>query len=210
MDPIRVLLCNHHPIIRSGLRLLLEREPEIRVVGEAADSREAVALTGYRHPTVVLLDVKLPYTNGIMTAREISSNTHGTGVVFVSEHVDEEYVVEAFKAGARGYVLADSVQTDLIRAIRVVAKGGRFLSPGITSQLLDGYARKHRSLSQPLSENEKRLFCLLAEGYDEQEIARNLNVAFENVRSDCEAVKSALSHFDIHELIRNCIGGMIR
>jgi CheY-like chemotaxis protein len=125
MHPIRVLLCNHHPIVRSGLRALLEREPEIRVVGEAANSREAVALTEYRHPDVVLLDMQV-------AAREISAKAQDVGVVFISEHLDEEYVTEAFKAGARGYVLADSAQSDLIRAIQVVATGARFLSPSIS------------------------------------------------------------------------------
>ena len=137
MDPIRVLLCNHHPIVRSGLRLLLEREPGIRVIGEAANSREAVALTEYQRPDVVLLDVKLPHMTGMRTAREITAKAAGIGVIFVSEHVDEEYVTEAFKAGARGYVRADSVQTDLIRAIGVVGRGGRFVSAGVRSEMLE-------------------------------------------------------------------------
>jgi DNA-binding NarL/FixJ family response regulator len=131
MHPIRVLLCNHHPIVRSGLRALLEREPEIRVVGEAANGREAVALTEYRHPDVVLLDVQLSHTTGMLAAREISAKAQNVGIVFLSEHADEEYVTEAFKAGARGYVLADSAQNDLIRAIQVVTAGDRFLSPSI-------------------------------------------------------------------------------
>jgi DNA-binding NarL/FixJ family response regulator len=132
MHPIRVLLCNHHPIVRSGLRALLEREPEIRIVGEAANGREAVALTEYRHPDVVLLDVQVPHLTGMLATREISAKAENVGVVFISEHVDEEYVTEAFKAGARGYVLADTAQTDLIPAIQIVATGGRFLSPGIS------------------------------------------------------------------------------
>ena len=132
MHPIRVLLCNHHPIVRSGLRALLEREPEIRVVGEAANGREAVALTEYRHPDVVLVDVQLPQTTGMLAAREIAAKAQNVGVVFIGEHVDEEYVTEAFKAGARGYVLADAAQSELIRAIQIVASGGRFLSPSIS------------------------------------------------------------------------------
>lgn len=132
MDPIRVLVCNHHPIVRSGLRLLLEREPEIRVIGEAANGREAVALTEFRHPEVVVLDVQLPHRSGITSAREISTKAANVGIVFVSEYTDQEYITEAFKAGARGYVRADSAQSDLIRAIQVVATGGRFLSPSIS------------------------------------------------------------------------------
>jgi DNA-binding NarL/FixJ family response regulator len=163
MDPIRVLLCNQHPIIRSGWRVLLENEPEIRVIGEAANGPEAVALADYWQPDIVLLDIKLAHTTGILVAREIAAKAKHVGVVFVSAHSDEEYVSEAFRAGGRGYVLADSAQTDLIRAIRAVTKGSRFLSPSITSELLSEYARRNRSANDPPSESERKLFCLLEE-----------------------------------------------
>lgn len=149
MDSIRVLLCNHHPIVRSGLRLLLERESALRVVGEAANAREAVALAEYLYPNVVILDVKLPDRTGIMAAREISAKFRKIGVIFVSAHIDEEYVAEAYKAGARGYVLADCVQTDLIPAIRLVAEGARFLSPAFASQLREQYAPRSQNESGP-------------------------------------------------------------
>jgi DNA-binding NarL/FixJ family response regulator len=135
---IRVLLCHQHPIVRSSLRDLLERESDIRVVGEAANGREALTLADYFHPEIVLLDVKLTQTTGIAAAREIIAKCKDTGVVFVSVDGDEEYVAEAFKAGARGYVLADSAHTDLVHAIRVVAKQGNFLSPSIMSRLVKG------------------------------------------------------------------------
>jgi DNA-binding NarL/FixJ family response regulator len=146
MEPIRIVLANHHPIIRSNLRLLLEREPAFRVIGEAADGREAVALAEYRRPDVVLLDVQLPPANGISTAREIASkrpsNRHGIGVIFVTVLTDQEYVSEALRAGARGYVLEDAASTDLFRAIRAVASGGSFLSPAIGRKLLDEHLAK--------------------------------------------------------------------
>jgi DNA-binding NarL/FixJ family response regulator len=131
MERIRVLICNHHPIVRSGLRLLLERAPEIRVVGEASDRREAVMLTEYCRPDVAILDLSLPDTNGISTGRDIVRKAAGTALVFVSDERDEGYVTEAIKAGAHGYVLSESVQTDLVRAIQVVAEGGRFVSAGL-------------------------------------------------------------------------------
>jgi NarL family two-component system response regulator LiaR len=134
MEPIRIVLANHNPIIRSNLRLLLEREPGFRVIGEAADGREAMALADYGHPDVVLLDIQLPPRNGILTAREMVSKGRGYGIIFVTVLKDEEYVAEALKAGARGYVLEDVASTDLLPAVRAVAGGGRFLSSAISQR----------------------------------------------------------------------------
>jgi len=174
MEPIRIVLANHHPIIRSNLRLLLEREPAFRVIGEAADGREAVALAEYRHPDVVLLDVHLPPLNGISTARELASKRRGFAIVFVTVLIDQEYVSEALRAGARGYVPEDVASTDLSRAVRVAAGGGTFLSPAITQKLIEEHVAK-RCDDCTLSERKKQLCCLLAAGYDQDEIARQLN-----------------------------------
>ena len=135
MEPIRIVLAKHHPIIRSNLRLLLEREPAFRVIGEAADGREAVALVEYRRPDVVLLDVQLPPLNGIATARDILAKRHECGIVFVTALTDQEYVSEALKAGARGYVLEDDAPVDLFEAVRLVAGGSSFLSPAINEKM---------------------------------------------------------------------------
>jgi DNA-binding NarL/FixJ family response regulator len=145
------------------LRELLEREVEICIVGEAANGLDAVTLAHRGQPDVVLLDVKLTHITGVMAAREIAMKAPQAGVVFVSSQSDEEYISEAFKAGARAYVLAESAQTDLIRSIRVAAKGGRFLSPSIASKLLDEYAQRCCSVSGSTSEDEKKLRRLLNE-----------------------------------------------
>ena len=135
MEPIRIVLAKHHPIIRSNLRLLLERDSAFRVIGEAADGREAVALAEYRRPDVVLLDVQLPPLNGIATARNILSKRPECGIVFVTVLADQEYVSEALKTGARGYVLEDTAPVDLSQAVRAVAGGGSFLSPAISEKM---------------------------------------------------------------------------
>lgn len=109
----------------------MEQECDIRVVGEAVNGRETVVLADYWHPDIVLLDVKLTHTTGLAAAREIASKFENIGIVFISAEGDEEYVAEAFKAGARGYVLADSAHTDLIQAIRAVANHGKFSSPKV-------------------------------------------------------------------------------
>ena len=143
MEAIRVLLCNHHPLVRTSLRILLENAPGIRLVGETADAYEALMLTEYGQPDVVLLDMKLAQKSGISTAREISAKTNRVGIVFVSFYADEQYVAEAFKAGARGYVMAESVPNDLIESIRIVAAGGRFVSRGLVWPANDGFSAQH-------------------------------------------------------------------
>lgn len=135
MGQIRLVLANHHPIVRTTLRGLLEKEPGLEIVGEAANGREAVVLADYRRPDIVLLDIHLPIVNGIPAAVEILSRSPQAGIIMVSGLADEEYVNEAFKVGARGYVRADSAQADLIPAVRAVAQGNSYVSPSIRSHL---------------------------------------------------------------------------
>jgi len=177
--PIRILLANHQPIVRSGLRLLLERESEFRVVAEAANGQEAMILAEYRRPDVALLEIKLPHLNGIAVAREISSRAAHSKPVFVTAHTDEGYVHEAFKAGARGYVAGDSATMDLPRAIRTVACGGFFLSPAICEQLLDGDLQ-----SGNISVYGRDLCCLSAAGYDDDEIVSALKTDVGKIRTE--------------------------
>lgn len=131
MGTIRIVLANDHPIVRSSLRLLLEREPGFRVIAEAANGREAILLTDYQRPDIVVLDIQLPDVSGMTAARLIAGKHTGVRVVFVTALADDEYVAEAFKAGASGYVLSDSAQTDLIPAVHAAAQGQSFVSPAI-------------------------------------------------------------------------------
>ncbi len=202
MGLINIVLASNHPIIRSTLRLILERQPEFRVVAEAANGQEALVLMEFKRPNIVLLDVTLPQISGIAAARKITSKSPDAGIVFLTEHTDEEYVSEAFKAGARGYVLAASAQNELIRAVRVVANGGTFLSSSITSQLLDDYARRDRAVKDPVAESDVQLFCLLAEGYEEQEVARRLDTTLDRVRSGCERIRSMILDDGLPDLVK--------
>lgn len=129
VQTIRIVLVNDHPAVRTSLRLLLGRERTLEVIGEAASAREAAVLIEYTRPDVVLLDVQLSHRSGIGAAREMLSKNPKLGIVFLSAREEQEYVSEALKAGARGYVLADSAQTDLAAAVRAVAGGKCFLSP---------------------------------------------------------------------------------
>jgi DNA-binding NarL/FixJ family response regulator len=136
---ISIVVANDHPIVRSGLRSLLERESDFRVVGEAANAKEAIILARYKQPSVLIMDVNAPALNGMTVSREIASSDPQIGIIFVTTHILPSYVEEAFKAGARGYVAADSVQTDLSSAIRSVASGSSFISPSIAEQAASPY-----------------------------------------------------------------------
>jgi DNA-binding NarL/FixJ family response regulator len=126
---IRILLANHQPIIRSELRFLLEREVDFDIVAEAADGKEAIILAEYKRPSVALLEIQLPQMNGIALAKELLSKGHSPKVIFVSSLIDVGYVMQAFRAGARGYVHSDSAATDLAPAIRTIAADRLFVSP---------------------------------------------------------------------------------
>ncbi len=200
MPSIRILLANHQPIIRSGLRLLLEREPQFRIVAEAANGHEAVVLTEFKHPEVAILDVRLSHLNGIAVAKEISSKQVRPKTVFVTTDTDESYVVEAFKAGASGYVAADSAPADLVRAIHVVVGGHLFLSPTICLRCLDGHAS-----TRDLSEHQKQLWCLLAAGYSQGEMATHLNADPNTIENDCKTIRNTLHCDPLQNSIANAV-----
>ncbi len=205
-EPVRIVLANHHPIIRGSLRLLLERDPHLRVVGEAANGREAVALVEFKRPDIVLLDIKLPHVNGLAAAREIGSKKPGLGIVFVTALTDQEYISEAFKAGARGYVLGDAAAIDLSFAIQVVAGGGAFLSPAISAKLIEDFAAKQAN-DCAISEYAKQLFCLLAAGYGEHDIAVRLNSSVSRIKADYQNISETFQGIELPEAIVDSIRG---
>jgi DNA-binding NarL/FixJ family response regulator len=204
--PIRIVLANDHPIIRSDLRLLLERHSGFRVTGEAANGREAVILAEYRRPDIVLLDIHLPQLSGIAAAREITSKAPGLGIIFITALTDEEYVSEALKAGARGYVLTDALQADLISAVHVVSRGGSFLSPAISASLIEEFAQANAGYA-PASEYERQLCCLLAAGCDEEEIAVRLNSIVSRIRADYQNLTDNLQKISVPRVIVHSIQG---
>ena len=142
MSAVRILLADDHAVIRAGIRLLLERQPEWRVVGEASDGRETLTAADELHPDVVVMDLSMPNLNGIEATRQILANHPDTSVVVLSMHSDEGYVLRALKAGARAYVLKDSTETDLISAVRAVSGGKSFFSPAVSRLLVEDYTRQ--------------------------------------------------------------------
>jgi DNA-binding NarL/FixJ family response regulator len=179
---IRILLADDHGVVRKGLRFLLERQPEMEVVSEAGNGREAVKLADELKPDVVIMDIAMPQLNGIEATSQIMKRNPETGVIILSMYSDEGYLVRTLTAGAKGYLLKDSAETDLVRAVQAVAKKKPFFSPAITKTLLEDYMRRLQQKGVQdsydlLTEREKEILQLLAEGRSNKEVAVLLNLS---------------------------------
>ncbi|MGJ5818653.1 response regulator [Paludibaculum fermentans] len=206
MPSIRVLLADDHKLMRSGLRLLVEQQPEFRVVGEAGDGRQAVALAVELKPDVAVLDIGMPELNGIEAAHQITEQVPETAVVMLSMHSDESYVLRALKAGARGYLLKDSAEADLVQAILAVREGKSFFSPAVSQVLLEDYLRKLRKTGaedsyELLSPREREILQLVAEGKSSKEVANLFNLSVYTVETHRANLMKKLNLKSMPELI---------
>jgi two-component system response regulator NreC len=179
---IRILLADDHGVVRKGLRFLLEQQTDVEIVGEAADGREAVRLAEETDPDVVIMDIAMPLLNGIEATAQMVKRKPEIGIVVLSMHSDEDYLLSALNAGAKGYLLKDSAEVDLIRAIQSVNKGAPFFSPEIAKTMLEDYMRflQQRNLQDSydlLTDREKEVLQLLAEGKSNKEVAAILDVS---------------------------------
>jgi DNA-binding NarL/FixJ family response regulator len=180
--PFRILLADDHGVVRKGLRFLLERQPGFEVVGEAGDGREAVRVAETENPDIVIMDIAMPLLNGIDATAQILKRNPKAGVIILSMHSDEDYLLSALNAGAKGYLLKDSAEVDLVRAIHSVRKGTPFFSPEIAKTMLEDYMRflQQRNLQDSydlLTDREKEVLQLLAEGKSNKEVAGILDVS---------------------------------
>jgi len=206
MKQLRVLLADDHTLIRAGLRLVIDREPEFTVVGEAPDGREAVALAQSLAPDIVVMDVGMPGLNGIEACRQIRESMPAVEVVMLSMHSDEGYVLRALKAGARAYLLKDSAEADLARAIRAASEGKSFFSPAVGKVLLEDYMRTLARTGgedsyELLSPREREILQLVAEGKSSKQIANLLNLSVHTVETHRARVMQKLNLRGIPELI---------
>jgi two-component system, NarL family, response regulator NreC len=206
MRKIRILLADDHKLMRSGLRVLLEQQAGLTVVGEASDGREAVALANSLKPDVAVMDVGMPSLNGIEAASQISQSHPEIAIVMLSMHSDESYVLRALKAGAKGYLLKDSAEADLIRAVHAVADGKSFFSPAVSKVLLDDYVRKlKRSGTEDpydlLTPREREVLQLVAEGKSNKDVAQLLNLSVYTVETHRSNIMEKLNLKGVPELI---------
>src|SRR4051794_17143227 len=185
---IRVIVADDHGVVRKGVRFLLQQEPDIDVVAEAEDGREALRLTNELRPHVLIIDIAMPHLNGIDAAAQITKVNPAIGVVVLSMYSDEEFLIRALNAGAKGYLLKDSAEPDLVRAVRSVAQGKTFFSPDISHMLLEDYMRRLQQEGIQdsyglLTEREREVLQLLAEGKSNKEAAQLLSVSLHTVET---------------------------
>jgi two-component system response regulator NreC len=203
---VRILLADDHTVMRNGLRLLLERQPYLRVVGEAADGREAVELAAAEKPDVIVMDIAMPHLNGVEAARQIVIRNPQTAVVILSMHSDESYVIRSLKAGARAYLLKDSAEADLIGAIDAVMDGKSFFSPAVRKILKEDYMHQLEEMGaedtyELLTNREREVLQLVAEGKSNKEVANLLNLSLYTVETHRTHILQKLNLHSVPELI---------
>jgi two-component system, NarL family, response regulator NreC len=202
MKRIRILLADDHAVVRQGFRMILGAQSDLEIVGEAGNGREAIELASTLRPDVVVMDVTMPELNGIEATRRMTAENPHIRVVALSMHKDSVYVREILRAGARGYLLKDSVADDLVAAVRAVASGEGYLSPGVSNAVLDDYRRHVTNPIDMLSSREREVLQMLAEGKTNKEIAVTLNLSVYTVDAHRGRIMEKLNVHSINELVR--------
>lgn len=207
MPPIRVLLAEDHELVRSGIRALLQRVEGIEVVAEAGDGREALKLVATHHPDVVLLDITMPELNGLEVTTRLAKQHPHTRTLIVSMHRDEEYVAQALRAGAAGYLLKDSGSSELELAVRAVARGDRYLSPAISGAVIEGYVERpgERGPMERLSPRQREVLQLVAEGSTTKQAAQRLGLSPKTVEAHRTALMKRVGVHDLASLVRYAV-----
>jgi len=206
MPSTRVVIADDHPLVRSGLRALLERDGEFQVVAEAADGYEAIQLSLEHKPDLILLDVGMPRVTGTDAAEHLTGKLPKTRIIIVSMHSDEAYVLRALKAGAKGYLLKASPEADVLAAARAVASGHAYFSPAIRKMLVDDYVAEIRRRGVEdsyglLSLREKEILQLLVSGKNNREIGDLIHISVATVETHRNSVLKKLHLHSLPELI---------
>jgi two-component system response regulator NreC len=212
MNLIRVLLAEDHNVVREGLRLLLNAQPDIRVIGEAMNGRQAVALARENCPDVAVLDISMPDLDGLQAASLIHAECPQTQVLILTMHESDAYFFRAVEAGAAGYLLKKAASEDLINAVRAVAQGEAFFYPSMARKLLEGYLKHGRSAPtagpsgyDELSDREREVMFLLVRGLSNQEIAEKLVVSASTVQTHRSHILQKLGLETTIDLVRYAI-----
>lgn len=210
MSKIRVLICDDHTILREGIRLLLNAQPDIEVVGEASDGRDAVTQARTLKPDVILMDIAMPSLNGLEATKQIHRDDPNARVLVLTMYESDEYVAQMLEAGATGYVLKKVAGSELVYAIRAVHQGEAFLYPSITKRLVEDYLRRietgqERTSLDSLTEREREILQLIAEGHTSKDIADMLSLSIRTVQNHRAHVMQKLGIHDRGDLIKYAI-----
>lgn len=193
--PIRIVLADDHVLVRQGLKSLLEREG-YQVVAEASDGQEAVRHVESLQPDIAIMDISMPTLNGVNAAREMSGSSPRTKTILLTQHDESQYIREALEAGVREYVLKNQVASDLLLAIRQVSRGQVYLSPGVSSAVMEAYQSKSEKSKNPLTLRERQVLQLIAEGKSTKDVATLLGISVKTAESHRTRLMQKL---DIHE-----------
>ena len=213
--PIRVLLADDHALFRAGVRMLLEHMDGVEVIGEVADGREAVRLSGGLQPDVVLMDITMTGLNGLEATAQIVADCPRTRVIIVSMHLNEQYVMQAVRAGAAGYLLKDAASNELEQAVRAVARGDTYLDQAASKHLLTAYRGRRESKTNSeeheptptdvLTSRQREILQLIAEGHTTKEIASLLHRSEKTIEGHRSRLMSQLDIHDVVGLVRYAI-----
>jgi two-component system response regulator NreC len=199
---IRILLADDHVMVRQGFRMILAAQPDMEIVGEAGNGREAVELAERLQPDVVVMDVAMPELNGIEATRRLAASSPRTRVLALSMYKDSVYVREILRAGARGYLLKDAIDRDLLAAVRSVAGGEGYLSPTVSDAVLSDYRRHVSDPLDLLTSREREILQLIAEGKTNKDIASALKLSVYTVDAHRGRIMEKLNLHSVGELVR--------
>jgi DNA-binding NarL/FixJ family response regulator len=205
VQPIRVLIADDHTLVREGIRSLLEKLPDVQVVGEATDGRDALNLLKTCQPDVVLMDISMPRLNGLDATRHMVRVMPNVRVIILSMHRSEQYVWQALEAGAAGYLLKDTDLTEVSVAINAVVRGKAYLSPEIAMHVIKEYVRRadsNESLRHPLTPRQREVLQLMAEGATTRKIAETLKISVKTVETHRAQLMERLDIHDVAGLVR--------
>ncbi len=209
-NPIKLLLVDDHAVVRSGLRMLLEAQTDLLIVGEAETGLEAIEQVKRLQPAVVLMDVQMPDLNGIEATRRIKTSTPQVNILALTMYEDDQYFFEMLKAGASGYVPKRAAPDELIRAIRIVSRGEVFLYPSLATRLVQNYVEEVKTGARPdatavLTPREEEVLVLIAGGYANAEIAEKLVISAKTVDRHRENIMSKLNLHNRVDLVKYAI-----
>ena len=210
MSEIRVLLAEDHTIVRKGLRSLLDAEATITVVGEAENGRQAIDQVGQLLPDVVVMDIGMPGLNGLEATRQIKKRFPEVQVLILTVHTGEEYVLQILRAGASGYLVKQAAPTDLVQAIQAAHRGGIFLSPSISKKVIEEYLQQAGATAEldsyeKLTDREREVLQLIAEGHSTRQIAEQLHISVKTVETHRAHLTDKLELRTTAELTRYAI-----